>query len=403
MSTPAHGVRFRLTSWYALTLSLVLAVFGGLLYGVVRYQLIHHHDAELVDAAGAIVRILSEQEDCEHLSDSQRKRLDQVGHVVLFHEVEGEGRVFYRSPDASALPAPMEQYARSRTGDASWFETIASPKRPLRMYSAPYRSRAGRRGVIHVIHRLGDVPAPLANLRIALLLMAPLAVLLSAGAGWWLAGRALAPVDQVTRAAREIEASSLSRRLPAPKGQDEITRLVATFNQMIARLEASFDGMKRFTADAAHELRSPLATMRGAIDVALARPRDACEYRDVLASVGEDVDRLRSIAEDLLVLARADAGRLTLEKSPVHLDVAVGEVVESFQPLAASRGVSLSARSSGPIILQAVVPVLEDDTVESLSARILAEEHKIYPQAIAAFVEERLEINGRRVRIRIRE
>ena len=353
MKNAVHTLRFRLTVSYALILSLILAAFGGLLYGLVRYQLLHHHDGELVEAAGAVSGILSEEEDCAHLTESQRRRLDQIGHLVLFHEVEGEGRVFYRSPDSSGLPDPAQRYALSRpASDAARFETVPGAKAPSRMYSLPYSSRSGRRGVIHVVHGLGDVPGPLASLRISFFLMAPVAVLLSAAAGWWLAARALAPVDAATRTAREIEASSLSRRLPVPKGHDEMTRLVATFNQMFARLEASFEGMKRFTADAAHELRSPLATMRGAIDVALALPREASEYHEVLASVGEDVDRLRSIAEDLLVLARADAGRIKLDKSAVRWDVAVAEVVGSFQPIAAKRGVSLRAECAPGFVLQ---------------------------------------------------
>jgi len=99
--------------------------------------------------------------------------------------------------------------------------------------------------MIHVIESMGEITATLASLRFALLLLAPLAVALSAASGCWLAGRALAPVDQVTSLAREIEASQLSRRLPAPRARDEIGRLVETFNQMIARLEASFEAMKR--------------------------------------------------------------------------------------------------------------------------------------------------------------
>ena len=182
--------------------------------------------------------------------------------------------------------------------------------------------------------------------------MAPLAVLFSSLGGYWLAGRALAPVDEVTRMAQEIGASSLGRRLPVTKAQDEIARLVDTFNQMIARLEGSFESMKRFTADASHELRGPLATMRGAIDVALSQPRQAGEYRKALASVGEDVNRLRSIAEDLLVLARADAGRVKIERLPVRLDVVAAEVAESLRPLAVERAVSLVNRSEATVRVQ---------------------------------------------------
>ena len=352
MTALLHSLRFRLTLWYALVLALVLSTFGALLYGVVRYQLVRHHDSALQEAAAAVAAVISEQEDCEHLTESQRADLDRIGHLILFHEVAGEGRVFYRSPDSAAVEIPMDSQATptSSPGMAS-FETVLGRTELLRMYSEPYRSRAGRRGLIHVVQSLGDVPAPLASLRLALLLMAPLAVFLSAAGGYWLAGRALAPVDEVTRMAREIEASSLGRRLPAPKAPDEIGRLIDTFNQMIARFEASFETMKRFTADASHELRGPLATMRGAIDVALSRPREASEYRQALASVGEDVDRLRSIAEDLLVLARADAGRIQIEKLPVRLDVMTAELVESFEPVAAERGVFLEARCQVPVVV----------------------------------------------------
>lgn len=346
-----HTLRFRLAAWCALVLALVLAAFGALLYGTVRYQLVRHHDAQLDHAAQSVEQILSEQPDCEQLTAEQQQRLDRIGPLVLFHEVEGAGRVFYRSPVASSLPIAVDQHAVARAGSGGWFETVSSGRAPLRIYSKPYRARSGRRGLIHVGQELGDVVAPLASLRMTLLLMAPLAMLVSAIGGYWLAGRALSPVDEVTRLAREIEASSLSRRLPAPKAQDEIGRLVDTFNQMIGRLESSFESMKRFTADASHELRGPLATMRGTIDVTLARERAAAEYGRVLESLGEDVDRLRSIVEDLLVLARADAGRIALEKSPVRLDILASEVAESFAAAASESGLSLSAGCGRPVLV----------------------------------------------------
>lgn len=345
-------LRFRLAAWCALVLTLVLGAFGALLYGTVRYQLVRHHDTQLDHAAQSVEQILSEQPDCEQLTSEQQDRLDRIGPLVLFHEVEGAGRVFYRSPVASSLPIALEPHPVTRVaGSDGTFETLSSDRAPLRIYSKPYRARSGRRGLIHVGQELGDVVAPLASLRVTLLLMAPLAVLVSAIGGYWLAGRALSPVDEVTRLAREIEASSLSRRLPPPKAQDEIGRLVDTFNQMIGRLESSFESMKRFTADASHELRGPLATMRGTVDVTLARERPAAEYGRVLESLGEDVDRLRSIAEDLLVLARADAGRIALERSPVRLDILASEVAESFAAAASERGLSLSAACGQPVLV----------------------------------------------------
>ncbi len=345
-------MRFRLTLWYTLALSLALLSFGLLTYVLLRYQLLRHHDGALRESAAEVERVLALQEDCARLTAVQRARLDRIGHLVLFHETGGENRVFYRSPDSPGARFPFAAYSDSFPGGpAGRFDTVPARAPRLRMYSVPYRSRAGRRGIIHVMEGLGDLVAPLAGLRFAFLLMAPVAVVVSAAGGYWLARRALAPVDEVTRRAREIEAGSLSRRLPAPKADDEIGRLVETLNQMIGRLESSFEGMQRFTADAAHELRGPLATMKGALDVALTRPRDADEYRVALQSVGEDVDRLRSITEDLLVLARADAGRLEIVKTPLRLDVLAAEVVESLGHRAAEHEVILAARCPAPVLM----------------------------------------------------
>jgi heavy metal sensor kinase len=327
---------------------MILAVFAALIYGVVRDELIRHHDTNLRDTARSVESILSLEPDCETLTEAQSAELERLGPLVLVHEVGGERRVFFRSSDTFGLSSLIG----STPGEAALsggFETTGTPAQPVRVFSQPYRSHSGRAGLIQVAQGLGDVPLPLASLRSALLLMSPLAVLLAALGGYGLAHRALAPVAEVTRLAREIEAGSLNRRLPLPRSQDEIGNLVTTLNQMIARLEAAFEAMRRFTADASHELRGPLTTMRGAIDVALAQPRDAAAYREALLSVGQDVDRLRSITADLLVLARADAGRVPLDMAPVRLDVVASEIAES---LAASHPeIRIEVEAAAPVIV----------------------------------------------------
>jgi len=350
MRTPFRTLRFRLTLWHVLVLSIALSASGALTYALVRYQLIRHHDSDLKETAAEVGRVLSEREDCQRLTESQRKELDRIGEMILFHGLSGERSVLYGSPDSSEAAAALSRQALDDL-DGPQFAMVPGASGALRVYSQPYHCRAGHLGMIHVIENLGGITATLASLRFALLLLAPLAVALSAASGYWLAERALGPVDQVTSLAREIEASQLSRRLPVPRAQDEIRRLVETFNQMIARLEASFEAMKQLTADASHELRSPLATMRGAIDVALSRPRKAEEYRRVLASAGEDVDRLRSITEDLLLLARADAGRVTIEPNLMRLDLVGIEVAESFAAAAAQQGIGLETRCAAPVLV----------------------------------------------------
>ncbi len=345
-------LRLRLAIWHALALSVILAVFAALIYGVVRDELIRHHDANLIDTVHAVERILSSEADCETLTPAQRAELDRLGPLVLVHEVGGERRVFFQSSDNRGLTALIGSKPDiSSIPGSGRFEMLGTEAQPIRLYSEPYRSRTGRSGLIQVAQGLGDLPLPLASLRWALLLMSPLAVGLAALGGYGLARRALAPVAEVTRLAREIEAGSLNQRLPLPDSQDEIGSLVTTLNQMIGRLEAAFEAMRRFTADASHELRGPLTTMRGAIDVALAQPREAAEYRDTLLSVGQDVDRLRSITADLLVLARADAGRIQIERAPVRLDVLADEIAETLRSTSPPGSVEVAVEAASPILV----------------------------------------------------
>ena len=202
------------------------------------------------------------------------------------------------------------------------------------------------------MERIGDVERPLSNLRLALLLLAPIAVAGSAAVSFWLAGRALAPVVEVTELAREIESTQLSRRLPTRPVPDEIGRLVDTFNQMIGRLETSFEAMKRFTADASHELRSPLANMQSTLEVTLSQMREPEDYRAALASLNEEVVRLRHIVADLLLLAQADSGRLPFQLEPTRLDVLAGETVESFAERAETLGVRLAMSPSPEVVIR---------------------------------------------------
>lgn len=352
MTSRPLSFRARLAIAYSGILVVVLALFGAGLYLLVRDQMLRHHDGELAETAAAVESVLAQHEDCAELTPGQVQELNRYSKLVLFHSAGGHPDVFYRSPDLASVPGARELAARPQLlEEEPGFRTFVEDGDHVRVYSVPYRSRAGRHGVIRVLERMGDVEEPLRNLRLGLLLLAPAAIALSALVTWSLARRALAPVVEVTALAREIEATHLSRRLPAPPVRDEIGRLVETFNQMIGRLESSFETMKRFTADASHELRSPLANVKSTVELALDRPRDAAEYRAALASVGEEAERLRRIVEDLLLLARADSGRLPFEKEPLRLDVLAKEVAESFGPRALEAGIRVEAAAESEVIV----------------------------------------------------
>lgn len=345
----SQTLRFRLTVWYCTALTVILLAFGLLLYGTVQHRMARHHDEPLMEMAAAVQHILNEQEDCHDLIPEQVQTLNRLGRLILVHEVEGGHEIFYESPamKANTLAPAVGALGWDSTRKVQ-LTTIQENGLPWRVLSMPYESRSGRKGIIRLMENLGDIEETLRSLRLALLLMTPAGIVLAAVGGFWLSGKALAPVDQITRRAREIEASNLDQRLPEPRSNDEIGRLVDTLNHMFGRLETSFEAMKRFTADASHELRTPLATLRNTIDVTLDRPRSIEEQRVAMESIGEEVGRLHAIVEDLLLLARADAGRLVMRREPIDLSQLASALAATYEARTLERGIELRIETPTP-------------------------------------------------------
>lgn len=172
--------------------------------------------------------------------------------------------------------------------------------------------------------------------------------------GLFLSRQALRPVALSIRTARGLNPENLTARLPRTGAGDELDELAGTINGLLDRLAAYHAQITRFTADASHELRSPLAAMRAAVEVALGQPREAQAYRDVLSSLGEQCERLTVLVNGLLLLARADAGEVDVQREPVDLAALAADVAETYEPLAEERAVRLMAVTRSP------VPVLGD-------------------------------------------
>jgi heavy metal sensor kinase len=178
-------------------------------------------------------------------------------------------------------------------------------------------------------------------LRLQLLWGVPLALLLAGAGGYFLASRALRPIDRITHTAQAINSSDLSLRISHTGPADELGRLAATFDEMLDRLQAAFDRERRFTADAAHELRTPLTALKGRIGVTLSQPREAAEYGDSLQEMERQVDRLIRLGSDLLFIARLDQGQVKRRHDPIALDDLLAAVVEQLRPLAEVKTISL--------------------------------------------------------------
>ncbi|MFQ5658108.1 MAG: sensor histidine kinase, partial [Candidatus Methylomirabilales bacterium] len=180
----------------------------------------------------------------------------------------------------------------------------------------------------------------------------PLSLLLAGGGGWMLARRALKPVDRMAEAAHRISAERLDERLEVTGAGDELDRLAKTLNEMLSRLDTAFHQIRQFSADASHELQTPLTILKGELEVALRSPRSPEEYQRTLYSALEEIDRIAHLVEGLLVLARADAGVLRMDRRPLDLAHLVEEVYGQAKVLADGQSISLRLGSLEPTSIQ---------------------------------------------------
>ena len=176
-----------------------------------------------------------------------------------------------------------------------------------------------------------------------LLMILPGALLVIAVGGWWIGGVALAPIENITRIVEEITASGLDRRIPSGETEDEIGRLIRVLNDMIGRLESSFQQAARFSADASHQLKTPLTILQNEVDGALKSGEFSEEQIPVLLHLGEEIQRLKSIVESLLVLSRSDAGNLHLEKERLDYGQLINELVEDTRILGGTQDITVDS------------------------------------------------------------
>lgn len=329
---------------------MVLAAFAVAIYLYFSRGLINTIDASLRNHAERFAYALGHP--------SANEEASQPGVLILAPQflsvVNRDGKVTDQIPDSEGHEVPVIKPALERAA-TEWkpqFDEVSlSETEHVRIITWPARDEDGEEFFVVEGQSLRDVQRAQKQLILLLAIANPLALLLASLGGLWLASRALSPVDRLTRAAERIGRGNLSERVEEHRSQDEIGRLAATFNQMISRLEQTFERERRFTADASHELKTPLAVLRGDMEVALRRQRTPEEYQRVLESSLEEIARLTKLTEDLLTLARSDADQSVLEREHVELDQLAAEAREYIAPLAQSAGVSLSYEAPASAIV----------------------------------------------------
>jgi len=352
-----RSLRWRLTAWYVALLCGLLLVFSTGTYVAVNKLLLDNLDDLLASQARLIV-------DTINLHDGElalRNDALQIGrntddHITRLYRADGT-RLF--DNDANINSAELNDSVGEALAGKQQYDLI-SDHGGLRVLTFPIQRGSRVVGALQVGLSLEDVNDTMRALLRGMLVLAPAMLLLASGGGFFLANRALAPIDKITRTAQQISVEDFNRRIDLRGPDDEVGRLAHTFDDMIARLQSAFEQQRRFTADASHELRTPLTAVIGQIDVALERQRDAESYRGTLATVREQAQRLARMANDLLFLARSDTNPKPTAREAIDLAQLLPAIVAQVEPLAHAREQQLDLHQISP---SSIVLGNEDDLI----------------------------------------
>ena len=354
-------MRSRLTVWYTSVLALALVVFAVAAYAYLARAVRVRNDQLLADEARSLALNLTAEYEEDQAGDNAAQEVardfqyedrqafvfDESARVVASSTAPAGGRGRDRWPETAALAQSLAGVVEAARTSERAYSTLHFKGSSVRA-CAERTSPPGRTYFVAVALSRHRQEEELARVRRAFYVAVPLALLLASLGGYFLARKSLAPVVEMGERAAQINAESLGTRLPVGNERSELGRLAVKFNELLARLDVSFEQQRRFMADASHELRTPVAIVCGESEVALSKEaREPEEYRESLAILHDEGRRLTRIVEDLFTLARADAGQYDLAPVNFYLDETAAECVRAVRSLAARHGVGLRHEAAG--------------------------------------------------------
>ena len=336
------SIGLRLTLWYLAIFLFAELIFGAGMWFILRQNLYDIADTALEGQAADLLRFLEARKDvptaqlqAELSEDYKIERSEDYVQII-----DSGGNSIYRSRFLEEHPLPPlspGQLSRPR------YENRRLGRQRFRLMSQQM-DVSGRVYMVQIGHPMHEEIETLDDFRRYLLWFAPLLLLGASAGGYWLSGRALAPVDALARTARTISGHNLSSRLEQLHTGDELQRLSDTLNEMLGRIESAFLRITEFTADASHELRTPIALIHTEAELALRRSRNEAEYQEALRHILLEADRTAKLIEELLALARADSGREALDIHPIDLLATLRTSASKWNPVASQHNLQFEER-----------------------------------------------------------
>lgn len=324
-------LRVRLTAWYFLVLGLAFSAFSFLAFFEVRGSIHSAVDEGLRDRAAEIRELLERQLPPERMKHELAEGSSLRGEDDILEIAETNGEWEYRSAPATHFGLRLPT-ARTTT-EKFHFSTMYSMDKPLRVMNGqiPIDHKAY---AVLIATPVDEFYEAINRFKLTLLLSVPALLLIASAGAYWLSRKAIAPVGEIARAANSIRENELSKRLPVPQTGDELQSLSETLNELFGRLERAFRRISEFTADASHELRTPVALMRTRTEIALRKPRSETEYRETIVRIHTELERTSVLIENLMTLARADSGSQTVQLTSLDMNEVLQEIWEPARLLA---------------------------------------------------------------------
>jgi heavy metal sensor kinase len=351
------SIRARLTLWYTSLSAVIFLLLAGAAYGLLSYNLSHTVDAALRGVATAMTERVHGGFTTffpSEIDETFRHFFGFSPWERYFQMWDSFGQSDPRQPSPSSRKLPLSKKAlyNASRGLATYETVEGLEKHPVRFLTMPVIEAGRMTNLIQVGMSLQSVSETRVRFLLVLAALLPIGLLLAGSGGLLLARRALEPVDRMAEAAHRISAEHLSERVKETEAGDELDRLAKTLNEMLSRLDAAFGQIRQFSADASHELQTPLTILKGELEVALRLPRAPEEYQATLKSALEEVNRIAHLVEGLLLLHRAEAGVLRMDRQEVDLGQLLQEVYGQLKVVADSRSIEFRLGPTEPLSIR---------------------------------------------------